>query len=114
MRLSTARNIVKKALHDFGDHSVMQLSAALAYNAIFSIAPFLLMVVGIAGMVLGQETVRGQVDAQLRGMIGGQSTRIVDSMMSAQHFGGSILATIAGAVGLILGAGGVFGQLQGS
>ncbi|HWC74775.1 MAG TPA: YihY/virulence factor BrkB family protein, partial [Gemmatimonadales bacterium] len=114
MSVKAVRDIAKQTLHDFSEHKVVQMSAALAYNAIFAIAPFLLIVVGVAGIVLGQESVRRQVEDQLSIMIGPQATRVIDSMMAAQHHGTSILATIAGTVALVLGAAGVFGQLQGA
>jgi membrane protein len=113
MRLADVRGIVKNALHDFSEHRIVQLSAALAYNAIFAIAPFLLVVIGVAGIVLGQDTVRHQVETQLQSMLGAQATGVINSMMSARHQGASILATVLGTIALVLGAAGVFGQLQG-
>src|SRR3954470_11421786 len=92
MTFATIRDIAKRTLHDFSEHKVVQLSAALAYNAIFALAPFLLVVVGIAGLVLGQDTVRHQVENQLSGMIGAQATGVIDSMMAAHHQSRSIVA----------------------
>jgi membrane protein len=106
---------VKQTLHDFSEHNVMQLAAAMAYNAVFALAPFLLVIVGVAGIVLGQESVRLQVEQHLRGMIGGQSTGIVESMMgAATKHSHSIIATVLGTAALLLGAAGLFGQLQGA
>jgi hypothetical protein len=45
-------------------------------------------------------------------MLGQNSTKTVESMMSAQKYGPSLIATIVGRVALLIGAGGVFGQLQ--
>ena len=108
-----AITILKRTLHDFSEHKVVQLSAAMAYNAVFALAPFLLVIVGVAGLVLGQESVRHQVEQALRGMIGQQSTGVIDSMMTASgHHSRSIVATVLGTAALLLGAGGLFGQLQ--
>ncbi|HET8712082.1 MAG TPA: YihY/virulence factor BrkB family protein [Gemmatimonadales bacterium] len=112
MRLASVKKIVKTTLHDFSAHKVMQLSAALAYNAIFALAPFLLVIVGVAGLVLGEEQVRRQVDESLRGMLGQQSTGVIQSMMDARQSGRSLTATILGTAALLLGATGLFGQLQ--
>ena len=112
MKFSTVRDLAKQTLHDFSEHKVVQLSAALAYNAIFALAPFLLVIVGVAGIVLGGDAVRGQVDNWLSGTIGAQATGSVDSMMAAHHQGQSIVATVLGTAVLLLGAGGLFGQLQ--
>ena len=112
MQFAAMRDVAKKTLHDFSEHKVVQLSAALAYNAIFALAPFLLVIVGVAGLVLGQESVRHQVEQSLSGMVGPQAAGIVESMMAAHHQGQSIVATVLGTAALLLGAGGLFGQLQ--
>ena len=114
MRFGTARDVAKQTFNDFSDHKVVQLSAALAYNAIFALAPFLLVIVGVAGLVMGQDTVRHQVEQALRGMVGPQAAGVVESMMAAHHQGQSIVATILGTAALVLGAAGLFGQLQGA
>jgi uncharacterized BrkB/YihY/UPF0761 family membrane protein len=49
---------------------VVRLGAALAYYAMFSIGPLLVIAVGVAGLVFGHESVRHQIEQQLRGMIG--------------------------------------------
>jgi len=56
--------------------------------------------------------VKRQVTQELQNMVGGKSAHLVETMMSAQKHGGSLIATIVGGAGLILGAAGVFGQLQ--
>lgn len=104
--------IAKKTLHEFSEHKVVQLSGALAYNAIFALAPFLLVVVGVAGLVLGEDTVRHQVENQLSTMIGPQAAAVIESMMAARHRGESIVATVLGTAVLLLAAAGLFGQLQ--
>jgi membrane protein len=112
MKSRFIRDVVKETFNKFGEDRALRLSAALAYYAIFSIGPFLLIVVGIAGLVVGNESVRQQVDNYLRGTIGPQATGIVDSMMNAQKPGTKLITTIVGIVAVLLGAGGVFGQLQ--
>jgi len=112
MKPRAVLDIAKRTLHDFSEHKIVQLSAALAYNALFAIAPFLLIVAGVAGLVMGQEAVRRTIHEQLSQMLGSQSAGMIDSMMAARQHGTSLLATILGAVALILGATGLFGQLQ--
>jgi len=91
----------------------MQLSAALAYYSIFSIAPLLVIVVAIAGAVFGPDAVRGQLDMQLRGMMGRVGAEAIQSMVqSAYQPGKGIWAVVIGGVALLLGASGVFGQLK--
>ena len=112
MNVKSAWGLLKQTFKEFGDDKVLRLSAAMAYYAIFSIGPLLVLVVGLAGLVFGEETVKRQVTQELQNMVGGKSAHLVETMMSAQKHGDSLIATIVGGVGLLLGAAGVFGQLQ--
>ena len=91
----------------------MQLAAALAYYSIFSIAPLLVIAVAIAGAVFGPDAVRGQLDVQLRGLMGRVGAEAIQSMVqSAYQPGKGIWAAVVGGAVLLLGASGVFGQLK--
>lgn len=105
-------NILKAAGTDFMEDKALRLSAALAYYSVFSIGPILVLVVGIAGLVLGDESVRREVDSQLKSLFGSQSAGLLKSMMAARSQEGSLMATIIGGTALLFGASGVFGQLQ--
>jgi membrane protein len=104
--------ILKGTFAEFSEDNVLRLSAALAYYAIFSIGPLLAIVVGLAGIAFGHEHVRHQIEGQLQSMLGPNSAKTIESMMSAQKYGTSLITTIVGVVALLVGAGGVFGQLQ--
>jgi membrane protein len=114
MNIKAGWTILKGTIQEFGEDKVLRLSAAMAYYTVFSIGPLLVLMVGLAGLVLGQETVREQVLGQLRGMLGERSTGMVESMMNSRRASGSIMATVIGGAGLLFGAAGVFGQLQDS
>jgi membrane protein len=102
----------KEAGSDFMEDRALRLSAAMAYYAVFALGPLLFLIIGVAGLIMGEEAVHREVSAQLKSLMGEQSTGMIESMMSARESGGSMLATIVGGIGLILGASGVFGQLQ--
>jgi membrane protein len=107
--------VAKQTFSEFSEDNVLRLSAALAYYSIFSIGPLLIIIVGVAGILMGQqggENFRHQLQDQLQSMLGPQSAKVVESMMSTQSKSGGILTTIIGIVVLLLGASGVFGQLQ--
>src|SRR5262245_29761386 len=114
MKIKWAWRILKRTIAEFNEDNVLRLSAALAYYAIFSIGPLLAIVVGLAGLAFGEESVRSQIDHQLRAMVGERSAQIVESMVAARGQGTSLLTTIIGLVALFFGAAGVFGQLQDS
>jgi len=96
--------ILKGTFAEFSEDNVLRLSAALAYYAIFSIGPLLVIVVGLAGIAFGHEHVRHQIERQLQSMLGPNSAKTIESMMSAQKYGTSLITTIVGVVALLIGS----------
>lgn len=89
------------------------MGAALSYYTIFSIAPLLLIVISIAGMVYGEEAARGAVFYQVRDMMGdGAAVALQGLLASARKPAEGVVAALIGVVLLILGATTVFGELQ--
>jgi len=94
------------------DHA-QGLGAALAFYAVFALAPLLLIGIAIAGFVFGQEPAQGQIIGQTRNLFGGDSAKAIQSMIEeARKPAAGIMATILAIVMLLLGATGVFAQLQ--
>jgi membrane protein len=110
--MKTAWRIIKGTGSEFSEDNVLRLSAALAYYSIFSLGPLLVIIVGVAGFVLGESGVQQQVHDQLKSFLGPQSAGVVESMMQSQSKGGGLWTAIIGVITLLLGASGVFGQLQ--
>lgn len=106
--------ILKESVKGFLNDPLFALSAATAYYAIFSIAPLLVLVVGLTALVFGENRVQQEVGRQLQSFVGPKATHIIQSMMAAQFQGGSTLAVIVGAAALVIGASAVFSQLQAS
>ena len=89
------------------------MGAALSYYTLFSIAPLLLIVIGLAGLVFGPDAARGEIFGQLRGLMGDQGAAAVEHLLqSADKPQGGTIATVTGIVMLLLGATTVFGELQ--
>ncbi len=89
------------------------MGAALAYYSIFSLAPLLLIVISIAGLVFGQEAVRGEVFVQLQDLLGAEASRAVEDLLaSVSKPAESLTSTAIGVVLLLVGATSVFGELQ--
>src|SRR3954471_17437054 len=113
MKVKMLGPVTKGAFQEFGKDKVLRLAAALAYYSIFSLAPLVIIVISIAGLVFGTQAVTGQVQDQLRDVVGDQGAKTIESMISAARKPSqSIIATILGVVTLLIGASGVFGQLQ--
>ncbi len=89
------------------------LGAALAFYSIFSLAPLLLIVIAIVGLVFGQETAQDRIIGQIQGVVGEESAKAIHSMIEeSRNPASGILATVLALVLLLLGATGVFVQLQ--
>src|SRR6266566_2206516 len=112
MKLTNAWPLLKATVSEFGEDKVLRLSAALAYYAMFSIGPLLVIAVGLAGLAFGSDSVRVQIHGQLLSMFGESSANTVESMMAARKPGTTLITTIVGIAALVCGAAGVFGQLQ--
>jgi membrane protein len=89
------------------------MGAAISYYTLFSIAPLLLIVIAVAGMVFGAEAARGEIFGQLRGLLGDEGAKTVEGLLqAADRPGAGIISTITGIVVLLLGATTVFNELQ--
>jgi membrane protein len=94
------------------DHAE-RLGAALAFYSVFSLAPLLLIVIAVAGLVFGQEAAQGQIIGQIQGLVGEESAKAIQSMIEeARKPAAGIIATVLAIIMLLLGATGVFAQLQ--
>jgi len=89
------------------------MGAALSYYTVFSIAPLLLIVISIAGLVYGEDAARGAVFYQVRGMMGDAAAGALQGLLASVHKPGkSIVAAGVGLLLLFVGATSVFGELQ--
>ncbi|MCA1853785.1 MAG: YihY/virulence factor BrkB family protein, partial [Beggiatoa sp.] len=89
------------------------MGAALSYYTVFSLAPLLVIVIGIAGLFFGEEAARGAIVGELQGLIGDEGARAINELIeNAGKKGTGFVATIVGIVALLVGASGVFVELQ--
>src|ERR1700753_1505181 len=103
--------LVKTTFDDWMEDNALRLSAALAYYSIFSLAPLLVLAVGLSGWFLGDKADSGHLARELQGLMGYQAAHALQSMIqSASKPSQSLTATVVGIVTLLVGASGVFGQ----
>ncbi|HJV59457.1 MAG TPA: YihY/virulence factor BrkB family protein [Albitalea sp.] len=113
MDAKAAWSLVKSAARSWVDDYAPSMGAALSYYTLFSIAPLLVIVIAVAGLVFGPDAARGEILAQLRGLMGEQGARAVQALLEAANKPGQgALATALGALLLLLGATSVFVELQ--
>lgn len=89
--------------------------ASIAYFTLFSVAPTLLVVIAVAGLVFGQDAAQGAIVDQLSGLMGRATAEAVQAMIrsASDHMSGT-WATVIGLVAILLATTGVFGEVQAS
>ena len=105
-----ARMSVKSWLDDYAP----SMGAAIAFYTVFSLAPLVMIVIGVAGFFWGEEAVRGELMRQIGGMVGEDGSSAIEGVISSgkQETGQGITAAITSAVVLLVGATTVFAELQ--
>jgi membrane protein len=106
-------SLLKDAASDWVEDKAPQLGAALAFYSVLSVTPLLIIAISIASLVYGEEAARGQILVQAENMVGTEGALAIREMLEhAQKPGSGMFATVFGVATLLLGASGVFGQLQ--
>lgn len=107
--------LIRTAMRNFLRNDCLRLSAAISYYSAFSLAPLLLVILAVAGFFADDELVRSALDDELRRELGPSGALVVQDMVShARKPAENFLAATLAVVLLLLGASGLFGQLQGA
>jgi membrane protein len=105
--------LFKDAVLAFIDDEALRRGAAIAFYAVTSIAPVLLIVIAIAGLAFGQDAAENAIKGQLSALMGEQTADVVQTAVAnASGKSSGILATLIGIATLIATASGVFGEMQ--
>ena len=111
--LGVSWQLLKRAGQAWLDDYAPCMGAALAYYTVFSLAPLLLIMIAIAGLVFGADAARGEIFGQLRGLMGDDAAKGIEALLaSVSKPSEGITATVVGVVVLVIGATTVFGELQ--
>ena len=95
------------------DDYAPSMGAALSYYTLFSLAPLLVLIIAIAGMVFGHDAAQGAIIAQLQGIMGEEGATAVQGLLqAAREPSTGIVASIVGGFLLLLGATAIFAELQ--
>lgn len=107
--------LLKKTASQWSDHNAPRLGAALAYYALLSIAPLLILIVAICGLVFDKSTTEHQLLNQVQSVVGPSAAKVLQSVLDNAHQKSSgIIASIIALVTLLFGASGVFIELRDS
>lgn len=114
MRPRQLLHLLKTAAIDWVEDGAMRLSSSLAYYAIFSLAPLLVILISMAGVFFGEEAARGQLSQQIATLAGKGAGEAIQSAVqsSASHKSTGVLATVLSTALLFFGASTVFAELK--
>ena len=111
--IAAARKMLVDTTLSFFHDEALSRGAAIAFYAITSLAPVLLIVIAVAGMVFGQDAARDAISGQFSALMGKQTADLLQSVISSASAKSSgVVATIIGMMTLIATASGVFGEMQ--
>ena len=113
--LSDSWKILKTTFGSFSDDRGFKLSASLAYTTVFALGPLLLLIMSLASIFFGQDAIRGNVFAELNKLIGSSAAaQIQDIIKNIEFSGKTKFALISSIVVLLIGATGLFIEIQDS
>ena len=114
MKYKFAWKFLKTIFIKWLDDEPFQSAAALSYYTLFSLAPLLIISLAVAGFVFGREAAQDQIVSTIQGLIGHESAVAVQAMIhnASNRPETGMISTLVGGIILLVGAGGVVGQLQ--
>jgi membrane protein len=110
-----AVGLAKETFKGFSENKVPKLSASLAYYTVFSLGPLLIVIIFLCSIFLGREAIEGSIYNQIQSFVGDDAAKqIQDIIKNASIAGKGTVAATIGIVTLLIGATGVFGEIQDS
>jgi membrane protein len=113
VNLKTVISLLKQTFAQWQKDKAPTLAAALAYYTVFSLAPLLIIVIALVGLVFGEDAARGQIVGQLQSLIGKDGAQTVQELiLKASEPKSGMIATLVGFATLLWGASNVFTNLK--
>jgi membrane protein len=102
-----------RTYNEWSEDAASRLGAALAYYTLFSVAPLLIVLTGIAGIFVGKAAAQAQLSPWLQRFLSPEGAHAAELML-AQHVTptGGIITTVIGAIGLFLGTAAFINELR--
>ncbi len=105
----------KQVIDEFINDNALKYSASLSYYTLFSIAPLLIIIISICDVLFSKEAMQGEIYGDIKNLVGSDAAMQIQTTIQNVHLSNdSWIATVIGFVTLILGATGVFGEIQDS
>ncbi len=107
--------LLKESFSGFISDKALKLSAALSYYTIFSLAPLLIIIISLSGIFFGDEAVSGHIFGQISGLVGSEAAlQIQEIIKNVKLSNSNTYAAVFGLIVLLIGASGVFAEIQDS
>ncbi len=106
--------VLKQTLKGFSEDDCPTMAAALSYYTVFSLPPLLLLLLSLLGAVLGPQDIQGTMESQIGEIMGPAGAGQVRAILAnaERPAGEATLPAVLSVIALLIGATGVFGQLQ--
>lgn len=113
--LKSFGQLVASAGKLFVRDDAIKLSASLSYYTVFALGPVLLLIISIAGIFYGEAALQGKLFGQIKGLLGNSAAYQLQSILAnIQRADKSVTGAIVGFIVLVIGATGVFTEIQSS
>jgi len=113
--LSKTWYLLKTTFNEFNDDNAIKLSASLSYYTIFALPPLMIIIITICGFFFGKDAVTGQLYGQINGLVGNDAAiQIQNAIKNVELSESNVFATVFGGIMLLIGASGVFAEIQSS
>lgn len=107
--------LLKTTFNEFNDDNAIKLAASLSYYTIFALPPLMIIIITLCGFFFGKDAVTGQLYGQINGLVGNDAAlQIQNAIKNVELSNSNVFATIFGGVMLLIGASGVFAEIQSS
>ena len=104
MSIAPLWHVTLRAVQDWWQDNCLRLAASLAYYTALSLAPLVLLLVGVVGLVLERQQVAQQLTAQLEGLMGRAGRDLVTSMLATTSPQEGLVTTVMSLITLFIGA----------
>jgi membrane protein len=112
--LASVWKITLATFNGFLDDKGLKFSASLAYYTVFSLAPLMMLLVFILSIYFGHDAFEGKIYPELKGFVGAEGAAQIQSIVKSVQLGKSVTAITIGVITLIVGATGIFMEIQDS
>jgi membrane protein len=113
LTFGTLMGLLRQALAEWLNDDAPRLGASLAFYALLSLAPGIIIIVAVAAFAYGQEAAQGQLALQIRDFVGAGVAKTIQEMIKgASEPGTGVVATVLGLSTLAFGASSVFVELH--